>query len=209
LSDAPSLLVVSAPSGTGKSTILARMLAGLAGIRFSVSHTTRPPREGERDGVQYHFADRNSFEEMVRRERFLEWAEVHGNLYGTSLAEYERARSDGVDLLLDLDLQGARQVRRSHPDAVSVFILPPSYADLEGRLRGRGADSEAAIRRRLGRALAEARHFDEYDHVLINEDLDACAEQLRCIVLAARTRAGYVSRRARAILDTFPETEEV
>jgi guanylate kinase len=209
LSEAPSLLVVSAPSGTGKSTILASMLAGLHGIRFSVSHTTRPPREGEVDGEQYHFADRATFDDLVRRGRFLEWAEVHGNLYGTCLDEYERARREGVDLLLDLDLQGARQVRRNHPEAVSVFILPPSYADLERRLRGRGADAEAVIQRRLGRALAEARHYDEYDHVLINDDLDACAEQLRCIVLAARTRTGYVSGRARAILETFPETEEV
>jgi len=139
--------VVSAPSGTGKSTVLERLLTTVARIRFSVSHTTREPRPGERDGESYHFVDEAHFRDMVSRDRFLEWAEVHLNLYGTSLDEYERADRDGVDLLADLDVQGARQVRERFPGALTVFILPPSYAALEERLRGRGADPEPAIAR--------------------------------------------------------------
>jgi guanylate kinase len=196
--------VVSAPSGTGKSTVLERLLISLGHLRFSVSHTTRQPRPGEREGESYHFVEKPVFEDLVARDRFLEWAEVHGNLYGTSRDEYERAERDGVDLLADLDVQGARQVRERFPDALTVFILPPSYASLEERLRGRGADPEADIQRRLARALGEARLYWEYDHVLVNEDVDECAESLRAIVLASRSRAAHAGSRAREILDTFP-----
>jgi len=204
LSRRPSLIVVSAPSGTGKSTVLERLLTTVARIRFSVSHTTREPRPGERDGESYHFVDEAHFRDMVSRDRFLEWAEVHLNLYGTSLDEYERADRDGVDLLADLDVQGARQVRERFPGALTVFILPPSYAALEERLRGRGADPEPAIQRRLARALAEARLYSEYDHVLVNDDVDECTENLLAIVLASRSRVGLAGSRAREILDTFP-----
>ena len=141
--------MVSGPSGAGKSTILSRVLEEMGNLRFSVSHTTRAPREGETEGVQYHFVDRPTFEDMRDRGLFLEWAEVHGELYGTSRAEYDRAATDGVDLLLDLDVQGAAQVRKAFPDAVTVFILPPSYTELERRLRGRGAENEGNFRRRL------------------------------------------------------------
>ena len=131
-----SVIVVSAPSGAGKTTVVTRVLNELDGLRFSVSHTTRAPRPGEKDGVEYHFIDVAAFEQIGSRDSFLEWAEVYGQLYGTSLAEYG-ARRDGVDLLLDLDVQGAAQVRNKIADAVTVFVLPPSYADLERRLRGR------------------------------------------------------------------------
>ena len=199
-----SLIVVSAPSGTGKSTVLQRLLLSVSRIRFSVSHTTRDPRPGEREGESYHFVDTAVFENMVSNGRFLEWAEVHGNLYGTALDEYERAERDGVDLLADLDVQGARQVRERFPEALTVFIMPPSYAALEERLRGRAADPEEAIQRRLARALAEARLYSEYDHVLINDDLDECTESLRAIVLGSRSRVAHATARAREILQTFP-----
>lgn len=204
MSRPPSLIVVSAPSGTGKSTVLERLLVALPRLRFSVSHTTREPRPGERAGESYHFVGADAFREMVAAGRFLEWAEVHDNLYGTSRDELERAESDGVDLLADLDVQGARQIREHLRGAVTVFILPPSYEVLEERLRGRGADPEPVIRRRLSRARGEVRAYSEYDHVLVNDDVDECVESLRAIVLASRSRVAHAGARAREILGTFP-----
>jgi guanylate kinase len=146
---ATSAIVVSGPSGAGKSTVLYRVLAEMPALRFSVSHTTRPPRLGEREGVDYHFVAPEHFEQLRQQGAFLEWAQVHSHSYGTAQAEYEQARRDGVDLLLDLDVQGAAQVRAKVPDAVTLFILPPSFQDLENRLRVRAQDDEASIRRRL------------------------------------------------------------
>ena len=157
----PTVVVVSAPSGAGKTTILARVLRDLGGIRFSVSHTTRAPRGAEREGVEYHFVDRAAFARLRDEGGLLEWAEVHGNLYGTGVAEIERASAAGVDILLDLDVQGASQVRRRIPEAVTVFILPPSYDVLERRLRGREQDDEAAIGRRLAAAGREIDAFEQ------------------------------------------------
>jgi guanylate kinase len=204
----PTVIVVSAPSGAGKTTVLARALRDLGGIRFSVSHTTRLPRGAERDGVEYHFVDRAAFERLRADGGLLEWAEVHGNLYGTSLAEIERASAAGVDVLLDVDVQGAVQVRRRIPDAVKVFILPPSYEVLERRLRGRGQDDEAAIRRRLAAAGREIDAFERYDYAIVNDDLDACVEELKSIVRAARCRVAVMSERARAIERTFKRAKE-
>ena len=204
----PSLVVVSAPSGAGKSTVLARVLGEMPGLRFSVSHTTRPPRGDERDGVEYRFVDWKTFERLRDEGRLLEWAEVHGNLYGTAVAECERARVDGVDLLLDLDVQGASQVRERVPEAVTVFILPPSYGVLEHRLRGRRQDDEPAIRRRLAAAGREIHAFERYDYAIVNDDLESCVEALKSIVRAARHRTTHVAERARAIERTFESAKE-
>jgi guanylate kinase len=204
----PTVVVVSAPSGAGKSTVLARVLRELGGIRFSVSHTTRPPRGAERDGVEYHFVDRPAFERLRDEGRLLEWAEVHGNLYGTGVAEIERAGAAGVDILLDVDVQGAEQVRRRIPDAVTVFILPPSYDVLEHRLRSRRQDDEATIRRRLAAAGREIDAFEQYDYAIVNDYLDGCVEELKSIVRAARCRVAVVRERARAIERTFEKAKE-
>ena len=204
----PSLVAVSGPSGAGKSTILARVLEEMGNLRFSVSHTTRQAREGETEGVQYNFVDRAVFEDMRERGLFLEWAEVHGELYGTSRAEYDRAGADGVDLLLDLDVQGAAQVRKGFKDAVSVFILPPSYTDLERRLRGRGAENEGNFRRRLQAAGEELTLYKQYDYAIINDDLDRSVEALKAIIRAARCRVSRVEPLAQRILGTFRPSKE-
>ena len=205
---APVVIVVSAPSGAGKTTVVARVLREVEGLRFSVSHTTRPPRSDEREGVDYHYVDRATFERLRADNKLLEWAEVHGNLYGTGRAEIERARAEGVDVLLDLDVQGAAQVRERMKDAVTVFILPPSYQELEQRLRRRGQDDEETIERRLAAAAREIGAFENYDYALVNDDFEACVEGLKCIIRAARSRVSAVAERARAICRTFDTGEE-
>ena len=203
-----SLVVVSGPSGAGKSTVLSRVLQEMDHLRFSVSHTTRPPRPGEREGIDYHFVGAARFEQLKREGAFLEWAQVHAHLYGTTRAEYERACRDGMDLLLDLDVQGAAQVRVARRDAVTVFILPPSYQHLEQRLRGRGAEDEASFRQRLAAAAEETRLWTEYDYALVNDDLDRTVEDLKAVVRAARRRSAQVAGEARAILATFPDPDD-
>ena len=196
------MIVVSGPSGAGKSTLLARVLAELSHLRFSVSHTTRPARPGEQEGVDYHFVDDGEFEEMLARGLFLEWAHVHAHRYGTSRTEYDRAEHDGMDLLLDLDVQGATQVRRNFPDAVTVFILPPSRRILERRLRARGQE-ESSLQRRLAAAAEEMSKYIEYDYAIINDDLARSVESLKAIVRAARARTSRIDVAARAVLGTF------
>jgi guanylate kinase len=205
---ATSAIVVSGPSGAGKSTVLYRVLAEMQALRFSVSHTTRPPRPGEREGVDYHFVPQARFDQLRQEGAFLEWAQVHKHSYGTAHAEYDHARRDGVDLLLDLDVQGAAQVRLKLHDAVSVFILPPSYQDLERRLRGRGAEDGEAFQRRLAAAADETRFWHEYDYALVNDDLDGCVEDLKAIVRAARRRSTQVGAEAGAIIATFPDPDQ-
>ena len=204
----PVVVVVSAPSGAGKTSVVARVLAEMPGILFSVSYTTRHPRGNERDGVEYHFIDRERFGALRERGALLEWAEVHGNLYGTGVAEIERAREAGCDLLLDLDVQGAAQVRRRIEDAVTVFVLPPSYSALERRLRGRGEDDEAEISRRLAVAGREIDAFTQYDYAIVNDDLGRCVEDLESIVTAARCRVPLMTARVRAIERTFEPAKE-
>jgi guanylate kinase len=197
------VIVVSAPSGAGKTTVVTRVLNELDGLRFSVSHTTRAPRAGEQDGVEYHFIDVAAFERLRDTGQLLEWALNYGHYYGTGVAELEKARRDGVDLLLDLDVKGAAQVRNKIADAVTVFVLPPSYADLERRLRGRGQDDEASIRRRLDVAREELSFYHAYDYAVINDDLNSCVESMKTIIRAARFRVGRMGGRAHEILETF------
>lgn len=201
------LFVVASPSGGGKTTLIRRVIAGLAeqgrSAYFSVSHTTRAPRNGETDGVDYHFVDRATFVHMVERGDFLEHAEVHGNLYGTSRAAVETKLDAGCDVFLDIDVQGARQVRAVLPDAVSVFVLPPSHDVLLERLKARGQDSEAVISLRMHNAVNEMRQFCEFDYVIINDRLEEATRALANIVAAARFRAARMRRAASAIVVGF------
>jgi guanylate kinase len=200
------LFVVSAPSGAGKSTLVGRVLARVEGLAFSVSWTTRPPRRGERHGVEYRFTDDQGFSERIAAGRLLEWAEVHGHRYGTGRDETEAVLAAGRDLLLDIDVQGAEQVRGSGVEAVTVFILPPDAPTLRTRLLGRGTDDAETVERRLANAAAEVRRWREFDHVVVNDDLDRAAEELIAIVLAARCRRDRRAARARAIAATFAES---
>ena len=185
---AGSLFIVSAPSGAGKSSLVGAVLAEDKLLSLSVSYTTRPPRPGEVNGRDYHFVDRKQFAAMVERGEFLETAEVHGNAYGTSQKAIDDARAKGLDVMLEIDWQGALQVRRAFPDAVSVFILPPPpvLAELERRLRGRGQDPEEAIQRRLRAAREEIGHVAEFDYVIINKDFEEARRDLAALVRATR-----------------------
>ncbi len=192
---AGTLFIVAAPSGAGKTTLVGRLLAEDPHVQHSVSFTTRAPRPGEQSGREYHFIDVQRFLAMRGRGEFAEWAEVHGNFYGTSRLWLEQRMQEGCDMLLEIDWQGAQQMRRQFPEAVSVFILPPSIAELEQRLRVRGADSEDVIARRVAGALGEMRHVDEFDFVIINNDLDVALGELKAAVRASRLR--FSRQRAR------------
>lgn len=181
-----NIFVVAAPSGGGKSTLVNALLAEDPLVRLSISHTTRAPRPGEQNGREYHFTDIPTFEAMLARGEFLESAYVHGNYYGTGQAWIESVRASGHDILLEIDWQGAQQVRRLYPEAVGIFILPPSMAELERRLRGRGKDSDEVIRKRLANAADEISHVAEFDYVIINKDFDEARRDLSAIVRAAR-----------------------
>jgi guanylate kinase len=197
------LFVVSAPSGTGKTTIVERLVQILPDLSMSRSYTSRPARHGECDGKDYNFITRERFDEMVRGNAFLEWADVFGNCYGTGAADTERQLSSGRDLVLVIDVQGARQVRARRPDTVAIFMLPPSFEVLEHRLRGRSQDSEEAIRRRLATARAEVDAVSEYDYVVVNDELDACVDRLRAIVIAERARLGAMRPVVSGIVSSF------
>jgi guanylate kinase len=178
--------IVSAPSGSGKSTLVAELLKMVPSLDFSVSYTTRPPRRTEQNRKEYFFVSREQFEAMIDAGEFLEHADVFGNYYGTARRFLREAESRGHDLLLDIDVQGASQIMQRIPEAVSIFILPPDWQTLESRLRNRGSDSEAVIRRRLDTARREIENYSKYDYILINNLLEQSAEQLKDIVLAER-----------------------
>ncbi|MCL2161329.1 MAG: guanylate kinase [Betaproteobacteria bacterium] len=183
-----TLITVTAPSGAGKTTLVHELLRRDANLRLSVSYTTRAPREGEKDGREYHFIETGRFLEMRDTGGFVEWAEVHGNYYGTSRDWLTEQFGKGLDTLLEIDWQGARQVREAFPESVGVFVLPPSLSELENRLRKRGTDSEETIARRLQAALGEMRHVQEFAYVIINNCLPDAVTELATIVQAARLR---------------------
>lgn len=195
------LLILASPSGAGKTTLTRRLLARVPDFGFSVSHTTRRPRGNEVDGNDYHFVERSRFEALIAEGAFAEWAEVHGNLYGTSHAEIDRVRAEGKrGILFDIDYQGARQIKATRRDAIGVFILPPSLEELERRLRGRATDDEATIRRRFDKAIVEIEHYQFFDYLLVNDDLDRASAVLEGIVLAERARRWRMAGAAEKLL---------
>jgi len=198
-----TVFIVSAPSGSGKSTLVSHLLATVPELMFSVSYTTRPPRGQEVDGESYHFVSREDFEAMLARDEFLEWAQVFGNYYGTHRGILDQARALHQDLVLDIDVQGARQLKAKIPEAVTIFILAPSRAVLEQRLRARSEDREDVIARRLKEAAEEIRRYQDYDYVLINRELAEAEATLSAIVRAERARRTRIEGQIRPILDTF------
>jgi guanylate kinase len=197
------VFIISAPSGSGKSTLVHRLLKQDPGLLFSISYTTRAPRGHEVPDEAYHFLSREEFEAALARDEFLEWAEVFGNYYGTHRGTLERAQAEGRDLLLDIDVQGARQLKCKVPDAVTIFVLAPSRAELEKRLRARSEDSEEVIERRLEGAAAEIRNYGAYDYVVVNRDLEKSVDALASIVKAERVRRTRMEGQVGDILGTF------
>ena len=178
----PSLFVIAAPSGAGKTTLVHALVKKHPELRFSISYTTRQQRSNEADGVDYLFVDRDTFESLQRQGEMLEWATVFDNFYGTSRRQVEQHLDDGHSVILEIDWQGARQVREAMPDCISIFILPPSHAELVRRLKDRGTDSEAVIARRLRDALSDMAHWEEFDYVVINDNLDTAVSELEAVV---------------------------
>jgi guanylate kinase len=205
------LFILSAPSGTGKTTLIRSMMGGtadLGGLVFSVSHTTRSPRPGEVDGRDYHFVERSRFEAMIAAGRLLEHAEYNGHLYGTAGDEVLPRLAAGLDVILDIDVQGAEQVFRRYPAAIGVFVMPPSFAELRERLSGRGMEDEASRQRRLAVSLREMRRYGLYEHVIINDDAGRASAALAAILVARRHRRPRMEDRAEAILRDFEEAFE-
>ena len=199
-----ALFVVSAPSGAGKTTLIRRAMERLPGLHFSVSHTTRPHRDGEREAEDYFFISVEAFQTMIREDRFLEWARVHDNFYGTSRAGVEERLERGEDVILDIDVQGASQVKDRVPESVHVLVFPPSYGVLRNRLISRGSDQAETVERRLLNAKAELNRFPMYDYVIINEEIGAAVNDLVSILQARRLMVSRLEDQIQGILSTFP-----
>jgi len=197
------LVIVSAPSGTGKTTLAERLVEQVPDLQLSRSYTSRTARNGEIDGVDYNFVTRERFEAMVVADQFLEWADVFGNLYGTATADAERLLAAGIDLVLVIDVQGARKVRQRGFETTAVFVMPPSLEVLERRLRGRSKDSEADIQRRLQVAREEVSSFAEYDFLVVNDEVTTAVDRLRSIIMAKRAQLKRMRPQAEAIVRTF------
>ena len=197
------LFVISAPSGTGKTTLVERLVQILPNLKMSRSYTSRTRRDGERDGVDYHFVTRARFEAMIGANAFLEWADVFGNLYGTSADDVDQMLAQGADVVLVIDVQGARQVRQRGTDHTAIFVMPPSFPILEQRLRGRSKDTEAQMQRRLETARAEVSSYPEYDYVVVNDALEATVVRLQEIIAAERSRTHRMRPLADRVVQTF------
>ncbi|WP_035253223.1 guanylate kinase [Desulfatiglans anilini] len=197
------IFIFSAPSGGGKSTIIGELRKRVAGLGYAVSHTSRPPRKEEREGVHYYFVDRVTFERMIGQGAFVEWAPVYDALYGTSFMTLEEQTAKGLDVVMDVDVKGARSIRRRFPESVSIYIVPPSIATLAERLRSRGTDSESAVERRLRAAAGEIHHSLEYDYIIVNHLLEDAVKEAEAIILAARCRT---ARREMSVRRAFPES---
>ncbi len=202
-----NLFIISAPSGAGKTSLVKSLLDHDPHIDLSISYTTRDPRSGEQDGKDYHFVSREIFLDMAKRGEFLESAEVYGNLYGTSQTWITREMARGRDILLEIDWQGAAQVRRLFPDCVSIFILPPSIAALEQRLRGRGKDSAAVIAKRMAAVREDVSHVAEFNYVIINDNLNVALQELAAVVLAARLRSERQLSRHQELINLLQKPE--
>lgn len=185
-----NLYILSAPSGAGKSSLINALLADVpkSEVQLSISHTTRNPRPGEENGVHYYFTHHDEFKALIEKGHFLEWAEVFGNYYGTSLPMIEQSLEKGIDVFLDIDWQGARQIRAKLPNVKTIFILPPSRAELERRLVGRGQDSAETIAKRMAEAVSEMSHYNEFDYVIVNDDFQTALAELKAILTAERLK---------------------
>jgi len=198
-----NLIIVSGPSGAGKSALASSVLGTLPDLRFSISYTTRPPRRNERNGVDYHFVTQAQFETLTRRGEWLEWAVVYGNYYGTSRKFVDESLAQGDDVLLDIDVQGARSIRDMRPDAISIFILPPSYPILRSRLENRKLDKDYVIENRLRIARQEIVQYRDFDFLIVNDELDRSSEELKAIILGSRCRMTARAESAESIIATF------
>jgi guanylate kinase len=197
------LIIVSGPSGAGKSALSAAVLQTVPNLKFSISYTTRLPRGNEKDGVEYFFVSRARFEALIHENELLEWAEVYGNLYGTSKQRIDESLNCGDDILLDIDVQGASSIRGKRPDAVSIFILPPSYEVLRRRLESRKLDKDYEIENRLKIARQEIQQYGDYDYLIINEGFDESMAELRAIIMGLRCRTAARAEKAHSIIATF------
>lgn len=197
------LIIISSPSGGGKGTLIREVLQRLPDVQLSVSFTTRQIRDGEQDGREYFFVDRDRFEKLIARGELLEYATVHGNYYGTSVSQVHRTIESGIDVILEIDVQGAGIIFEKMPDVVSIFILPPSFSTLEQRLRRRGTETDQELSLRLANAHAEVEHYKEFKYVVINEDIERAASGIEAIIAAERLRMDRQEAGVRAILDSF------
>ncbi|OOH85456.1 guanylate kinase [Pasteurellaceae bacterium 15-036681] len=198
-----NLYILSAPSGAGKSSLINALLADLprSEVQLSVSHTTRNPRPGEENGVHYYFTNHDEFKQLIEKGHFLEWAEVFGNYYGTSLPMIERSLEQGIDVFLDIDWQGARQIREKVPNVKTIFILPPSKVELEKRLIGRGQDSVETIASRMVEAVSEMSHYNEFDYVIVNDNFQTALNQLKSILTAERLKQDAQAVRHQTLIE--------
>ncbi|MCP4199637.1 MAG: guanylate kinase [Proteobacteria bacterium] len=197
----PLLIIISSPSGAGKTTLCHKLLAEFNNLRFSTSHTTRKPRQREVDGKDYFFLRDDEFESMIENELFIEWAYVHGNRYGTARAEVRAAATAGKDLLFDVDFQGAQQIKDQYPNAIGVFVLPPSIQELQNRLRARGTETPESLDRRFKAALEEIANHHLFDYLVVNDNLEAAYDQIRAILIAERARHAHIAHVAKEMLD--------